>query len=251
MVLLSSPSAFSPHFLFTVRSNQRNRTSFTADCGESCRLTAGGATSGTSKRSKNGLQFSSKRLQTETNGPTVYPKTSFQDHEVIWLTTSRAVTVMTVDKCVHQSKGCSLLKKTCFADDSLSYQTRQGLPCHFWCSLFSLTTWKWKNKAQLHFEFNLEMKPQYWTLDRTVAPLICDCRRAFISSPQYRCFFFFFAKNRRDFFGSSRLWLMSSYLTLLTVLCTSTMQILTLTVNVGYTVTDASLQLISPSSSKA
>lgn len=54
------------------------------------------------------------------------------------------------------------------------------------------------------------MKPQYWTLDRTVAPLICDCRRAFISSPQYRCFFFFFAKNRRDFFGSSRLWLMSS-----------------------------------------
>lgn len=111
MVHLSSPSAFSPHFLFTVRSNQRNRTSFTADCGESCRLTAGGATSGTSKRSKNGFQFSSKRLQTETNGPTVYPKTSFQDHEVIWLTTSRVVTVMTVDKCVHQSEGCSLLKK--------------------------------------------------------------------------------------------------------------------------------------------
>lgn len=114
MVHLSSPSAFSPHFLFTVRSNQRNRTSFTADCGESCRLTAGGATSGTSKRSKNGFQFSSKRLQTETNGPTVYPKTSFQDHEVIWLTTSRAVTVMTVDKCVHQSEGCSLLKKNMF-----------------------------------------------------------------------------------------------------------------------------------------
>lgn len=201
MVHLSSPSAFSPHFLFTVRSNQRNRTSFTADCGESCRLTAGGATSGTSKRSKNGFQFSSKRLQTETNGPTVYPKTSFQDHEVIWLTTSRVVTVMTVDKCVHQSKGCSLLKKTCFADDSLSYQTRQGLPCHFWCSLFSLTTWKWKNKAQLHFDFNLEMKPQYWTLDRTVAPLICDCRRAFISSPQYRCFFFFFfRKEQKRFF---------------------------------------------------